>query len=143
MSLRFLKQAGYHLDFDNDGDMDADDVRLMPRSEAIKIYRERFWRKAFDALLSQDVATKVFDTSVNMGHPQAGRIFQRAIVACGGKCVIDGAVGPATVAAANKIPSKELLAAMRAGQARFYTGLVQRKPTLGKFLRGWLRRAAS
>lgn len=77
VSLRSLKQAGHNLNFYQDGNMDADDVRLMPRQNAIRVYRERFWRRIYNDFVSQAVVTKLFDTCVNAGHTTAHRIYQR------------------------------------------------------------------
>lgn len=90
-----------------------------------------------------DPGTQLFDTCGNTYHATDHRPLQRAIVACGERIVIDGAIRPGTVSAANRIPAQQLLESMRTEQARFYTDLVMRKRVLNRFLRGWLRRAAS
>ena len=100
--------------------------------------------KANGADHDQGVATKVLDTAVNFGPAEANRIPQRSVneVAEAGLDV-DGAVGPKTLRAVGAADPVRLLAALRAAQATFYADLVDRRPKLGRYRKGWLRRAAS
>jgi lysozyme family protein len=148
MSLRFLLSekpeffAGITLDQDKDGDIDAEDVRAMPREAAVEILR-RWWRRYGYARLAVGVGEKTFDMSVNMGPGQAHRLLQRAINDCSGSVVVDGVLGPRTVAAANAINPQRLLSQICTRQADFYQALVKQNPQLRVFLRGWLNRAAA
>lgn len=142
------------LDVDGDGDVDADDIRLMDRSTAIEVYRMAFWKPhGYDQVFHQAVATKVFDTTVNMGHVQSHKGLQRALRAAGQDVNDDGQLGPATRAAIARADAGALLAAMRSEQAGFYRMLIARNAALRKekvhvpdfsvFQSGWLRRAYS
>ena len=149
VSLRFLLSerpdlfAGITLDQDHDGDVDAEDVRAMPRETAIEIYRRCWWDRFGYARLASGVGEKLFDMSVNMGPGQAHRILQQSINDCGGSVKVDGVLGPITVAAANAIDAQRLLARIRTRQAGFYRALVDQNAKLSVFLRGWLARAAA
>jgi lysozyme family protein len=149
VSLRFLLSerpelfAGIALDQDRDGDVDAEDVRDMPRETAIEIYRRCWWDRYGYHRLAVGVGEKVFDMSVNMGPGQAHRILQQSINDCGGTVAVDGALGPLTVAAANAIDAQRLLSRIRVRQAGFYRALVDQNARLSVFLRGWLNRAAA
>jgi lysozyme family protein len=149
VSLRFLLSerpelfTGITLDQDRDGDVDAEDVRDMPRETAIEIYRRCWWDRYGYHRLAVGVGEKVFDMSVNMGPGQAHRLLQQSINDCGGTVAVDGALGPLTVAAANAIDAQRLLDRLRLRQAGFYRALVAQNATLGVFLRGWLNRAAA
>jgi len=128
-------------DFDFDGDVDADDIRKMTKAQAIHRYKTDYWLSYYSDILSQMIATKVFDMAVNMGHKQAHTLVQRALRAVGQRVGVDGRFGPKTLAAINMANPECLLAAIRATQSAFYVYLSQRKPKLKVFLNGWLRRA--
>lgn len=149
VSLRFLLSerpelfAGITLDQDHDGDVDADDVREMPRETAIKIYRRCWWDRYRYGQLPQGVGEKVFDCSVNMGPSQAHKLLQASLNDFGAGLTVDGALGPKTFAAAQALAGKPVLDRIRQRQADFYRSLVAQNAKMGVFLRGWLNRAAA
>ena len=147
ISLRFLRATGDLLlgDVDGDGDLDGDDIRAMTAERAARLYKAHFWDVwGYGRIADQAVATKVFDTAVNVGPAEANRILQRAVNEVGTAGLdVDGVLGPKTLAAVNAADPGRLLGALRAEQATFYGDLVDRNPRLGKYLKGWLRRAAS
>lgn len=118
-------------------------LRQLTRTAAGALYKACFWdRYRCGELLNQTVATKVFDAFVNMQPATAAKLAQRAAVACGQRCDVDGRMGPETVAAINACGSEQFTAAMGGQQEAFYRGLVAAKPAQAKFLKSWLRRAA-
>src|SRR5690606_11925483 len=120
------------------------DIAGLTREQAIEIYRRDWWdRYGYDRICSPDVAAKAFDLAVNMAPAVAHRCLQRALHACGQRHVtIDGVLGPQTIGAANAVrPRAALLAALRAEAAAYYRALVERRPELAKFERGWLNLA--
>jgi len=149
ISLRSLRQLeGASLDnwdLDGDGDVDADDMRLMTKDRARKIYFKHFWHRQLDQLESPRLAIKLFDTGVNVGPHQAGRIFQRMVSRYDSDVIVDGFVGPKTVDSANVVSGvvEYCLDDFCAEQARFYFRLVSARPSREVFLLGWLRRAYS
>jgi len=151
VSLRFALTVGDadgdgrpDLDLDRDGDVDADDIRRMTREEAARVYRSQWWDRYGYGRLTLPIATKVFDLAVNAGSVQAHKILQRAVRAVGGPILVDdGVLGPKTLAAVGDAPANYVLVAARSEAAGFYRGLVQVKPSLSKFLVGWLNRAYS
>jgi lysozyme family protein len=56
--------------------------------------------------------------------------------------VVDGAMGPNTLAHTNAYNPMMLSAALRAAQADFYRAVVAAHPERGIYLKGWLKRAA-
>jgi lysozyme family protein len=144
ISLRFLQSLGYDVgDIDCDGDIDAEDIKQLPRERAIEMYREHWWKKyRYYRIENQEVATKIFDLSVNMGPSEAHKVLQRALHAVGMRYVeVDGVIGPQTIGAVNQAAPAALLAAVRAEAAAFYRARVASNPKLEQFQRGWLNRA--
>lgn len=120
------------------------DIRNLTREQAIEIYRRDWWeRYGYERIKELDVATKVFDLAVNMGASSAHRCLQRALHACGQRhVVIDGIIGPQTIAACNQVtPPAALLVGLRAEAAAHYRQLIARNETLKRFEKGWLNRA--
>lgn len=139
ISLRYLKLTGQG-DFNQDGDIDEQDVKQMTLQKAKQLYYKDWWvRYGYHRIRHQGVATKVFDLAVNMGAKQAHKRVQRAVWAVMGEpdCLQDdGILGPVTLKAINGIEGKQLLPPLRSEAAGFYRSLNQ-----PKFLRGWLNRA--
>jgi lysozyme family protein len=151
VSIRFLKGAGdgdgdgwLDGDIDHDGDIDIDDIKAMTKADAIRIYRTHFWDKYdYDKIVDFTVAARLFDMTVNMGAKQAGKIIQRALNNCGNNLVVDGAVGKNTFNAINCTNPELLMSEIRLEHAQFYLRLIEQKPALAKYKKGWLRRAAA
>lgn len=142
ISLRWLKSQHLYGDLDDDGDVDIDDIMMVDRQAAVRMYREKWWDKYhYDRIIDCDIATKVFDMSVNMGGSRAHKILQHAINSLGGNLAIDGIIGPKTITATNIVDANTLLDELRHEQQRFYLALIARKPTMAVFRKGWLRRA--
>lgn len=159
ISLRWLINAGeidldgdgfHDFDMDRDGDLDIDDIAALSEADACKIYRLKFWEPYCFGQLPDSIAIKTFDLAVNMGHRQAFKLLQRACRANNLDIVDDGVIGPKTLAAIDQIARVNDGAlvyghytALRSEAAGFYRSLAAQKPTLEKYLKGWLRRAYS
>lgn len=139
-------------DIDGDGDVDGDDIRDLNEESAKQIYDIAIWRAHnYDLLFDQDVATKVFDMTVNMGPVQSHKNLQRACRAIDRPVLDDGFIGPVSLRAINGADPLQLLAAIRSEMAGFYRALLLRNAELKKlgynvhdfekFRDGWLRRA--
>ena len=143
------------LDMDSDGDVDRDDIRYLTEDVAKELYRSQWWDKfKYGDLLYQTVATKVFDTSVNVGARQAHKFLQRAMRSVGRKTLVDdGILGPKTLVEVNGANPREVVIALRSELAGFYRALIMRHNALRKrgvtvedfsvFKNGWLERAYS
>lgn len=116
-------------------------LKPMSVTAAENIYHEVFWLPAYEQLNSQTVATKVFDFAVNAGAAHAHEVAQRAAVACGQACAVDGAFGPKSVAAVNAA-GLSFVQAMANEMAVYYKARVAARPANAKFLSNWLHRAA-
>lgn len=119
------------------------DIANLTEEQACAIYYRDWWRRyKYDLIEDATVAAKVLDLSVNMGPSAAHKCLQRALHACGRRdVVIDGIIGPQTLAAVNAANPLMLLAALRAEAAAYYRSLVQNDPKRSKYLNGWLNRA--
>jgi len=161
ISLRFLsKLPDLEGDVDRDGDVDADDIKAMSRTDSKKYYRKNWWEKyKYKNIENAGVAIKVLDMSVNMGGKQAHKLIQRSLRAVGVEVNDDGVLGKISFAAINQTTPQYFIPAMRCTQAGFYYALVMRNAALRKagikkadgeeyedfsvFLKGWLNRAYS
>ena len=113
------------------------DIKNLTREKAIEIYYRDFWK--FDGVKDQAVATKIFDSYVNLKHTGI-RILQECIIDPS-MHQIDGVWGPSTCAAVNASDPFRLLTFYRAKLKQHYRNLVEEHPYLAKFLNGWLARA--
>lgn len=110
----------------------AGDVASLGEAEAVGIYRERYWLPLCCWRLPSGLDLAVFDAAVNMGPAASARMLQQAL-----GVVVDGHVGPVTVAAAGERPTREIIRSvmtLRRGRYRSLAGF----PVFGE---GWLRRA--
>lgn len=109
------------------------EMRSMPQSVAMAIYRSEYWDVVQAENLPADLRYIVFDAAVNSGVVQAVRWLQKA---CG--AVDDGVVGPQTIRLANSLSTDGIKRKMLAQRLRFMASL-KTWPTFGK---GWANRIA-
>jgi len=141
-------------DLDGNGVIDAADVRLLSRSQAIDIYRRFWWERfGYEAIAEEGVAARILALSVNAGGMQAHKIVQRTINALIQEwykqthewivpLAVDGIFGGRTAAAVNEITPSFFLHEFRAQMEVFYRACVARNPNYKPYLDGWLNRAA-
>lgn len=79
-------------DLDHDGDIDAEDVRILPLDQAKAIYHEQYWTVIRGDELPGSLALALLDTAVNCGTRRAIILLQRSVAA-----VVDGEFGPDTL----------------------------------------------
>lgn len=109
------------------------DIASLTLDQAEAIYKKDFWK--FDGIIDQTVATKLFDTYVNMEHA-AIKIAQALV-----HVVVDGGYGPKTEMAINNENPLDFLVRYRAAIAQHYKDIVAANPDESVFLEGWLTRA--
>jgi lysozyme family protein len=125
-------------------DLDPIDVRLMHKSEAVKIYEHEYYlRPGIDGLpeLIQEV---VFDMCVNMGPINAIKIMQMVIHKMGSPITVDGIIGPRTrqsALVACNVYGTDVLRQICAARINYYQGIVDHDPGQAEFLKGWKNRA--
>ena len=134
VSLRYAVRLGRLLDLDNDGDVDAADIRLVTPKIAGDLYRKDFWAPVNGSDLPPALAVVAFDAAVNCGAPRAARWLQAAVGA-----TQDGAIGPRTLAAARAADPRAAVAEMLALRMVHHAN----QPTIRDFGLGWFRRIAA
>lgn len=124
-------------------------MRDLPRARAFDIYFRRYVKApGFDKVvaINGEIGAEVVDTGVNMGPAVAGKFLQRALNAINGATlVVDGQIGPASIAALKAFVDrrgsngvKALLAALNALQGTRYIELAEARTQNRAFVYGWL-----
>lgn len=150
VSLRHAKNAGairgvngavvLDFDLDQDGDIDADDIRAMTPEQARLVYIDIWNRFHFNVIEDRKIAAKFFDLSLPMGYGGASRVVQRALRSCRFVDVVeDGFVGPKSRTSLNNATDWNPAATMTAlcSEAAGYF----RDLDAPDFEAGWLNRA--
>ena len=143
ISLRLLKQLNY--DVDKDGDVDAEDVFKLTRTDADRIYLKHFWDKYnFDDISDLEIAIKLFDTCVNIGPTPTHRLirttFNTILVE---KVPTNGPIDGDILYMLNMVYPEVFLEEFRKQQADYYLKIIKANPKLNKYKNGWLNRAKS
>ncbi|CTQ34253.1 holin-associated N-acetylmuramidase [Jannaschia rubra] len=138
------------LDLDRDGDVDAADVRALPRAKAVDIFVEHYFDRPKIGALPEALQPQVFDMQVNAGA-NAIRILQRLLGQMGQVVAVDGRIGSQTIAAARAAHAaapNHLADAYGIARRNWYYALADRRPSSRKYVRrrdggkgGWILRA--
>jgi lysozyme family protein len=140
VTLKFVQSSGYK------PDADEDFIRNLTITEASQIYLTYFWNPHhIGSIGDQDLANKAFDLTVNMGpgdanHPGALPLLQSAVNSCGGKCDVDGVLGPISIGQINALDPANLLAQYKQLVAQRYAAIAAANAELASDLNGWLAR---
>lgn len=99
-------------------------------------YEANYWDCInLDLIASQEVANSLFDISVNMGSGRAAKFLQQAL-----GVIVDGKIGPKTIAAANSSDSKFLYDSINELRAQKYRDIIAANPSQKKFEKAWMSR---
>lgn len=116
-----------------------EDMLTLSHDTAAEIYRRDYWSAVrAGEIINSDLAALIFDMAVNHGPASAVRAAQRAV---GVKA--DGVMGPITLAALNRGNPARIIAAMVDARLNLYRQIVNRKPNMQVFYKGWVKRALS
>lgn len=142
------------IDFDRDGDVDADDIRACTKAQAAQLFKKHFWDATRCGKLPLALAVVLYDGAVNMGAPRAVRQLQQAMNQVA-ETHLDHHV-PIAEDAINGAKTQEMAAALAESTLEFYTArqavrlrekfyreLVQRRADLKPFLKGWQNRCTA
>jgi lysozyme family protein len=133
-----------------------EDIAGMTVERAKELYRRDYWLCLKLDDVKDDVRFELFEAAVNLDPPgfprRAVMIAQGALILFGQELVLDGVIGPKTIAALNQYPYRQpLLKLMNGlqlavllvglnGEREFIDLVKVRLATHKTFLRGWLRR---
>lgn len=148
VTVHTMRRLG--LDLDGDGDVDAADVRQLPKARAREIFIEGHFHAPGLSALPAMLHASVFDMQVNAGA-NAVKILQRLFRKMGFDLRVDGRIGPETLrvarAAAAAAPD-HLADAYGIERRNYYYALADRRVASRKYARrrdggkgGWIRRA--
>lgn len=117
-----------------------------PADQAIKLAEQEelvgYWQpNMLGGILSQDVATKLFDMSISMGRKEAIILAQRAVIELGQSLTVDGLMGPHTLSAINAVAPSDLLNELRLLSVAYYHATEQQNPADLAYDKSWMQRA--
>jgi lysozyme family protein len=115
-------------------------VTAITQAEVADIYKSMYWDKVRGDDLPSGIDLSVFDAAVSCGPYEAAMFLQRAL---GDDIVVDGKIGPLTIAAADDpvMDADLLLGVISDERLAFYRRLST--STWKAFGRGWSNRVAS
>lgn len=108
-----------------------DDLRNISDADLKRIYRDGYWDRIKGDDLPSGLDYALFDFAVNSGVSRAAIYLQNIV-----GTAPDGKIGPLTVAAVKKIPTKTLILDLCSQRLAF----LQRLSTWPTFGKGWSRR---
>ena len=135
VTIHTMRRLG--LDLTGDGEVTAQDVKNLNRSQAVDIFVDHYFNKPGIAGLPEPLQPSVFDMYVNAGA-NAVKILQRLLRDMGLDVAVDGAIGPqtlrATYAAYDNGPDR-LVDAYGIARRNYYYALADRRPASRKYAR--------
>ncbi|MFD1912299.1 holin-associated N-acetylmuramidase [Halodurantibacterium flavum] len=148
VTVHTMRRLG--IDLNRDGKVDAADVRLLSRDQAVEIYMEHYFRRPRIADLAPALHATVFDMHVNAGT-NAFRLLQQLFADMGFEIAVDGAVGPQTIRVSHEAyqaAPRHLADAYGIARRNYYYRLADARPASRKYARrndggkgGWIVRA--
>lgn len=147
VTIHTMRNLG--LDLDRDGDVDPDDVKLLSKAQAAGIFEKHYFERPRIGLLPEELQPSVYDMYINAGG-NAVKILQRLLASFGEAVVVDGALGPQTAAAVERVWNDYFVDAYGIARRNYYFSLADSRPSSRKYARsraggkgGWILRAES
>lgn len=114
----------------------CEDLRYITDEEWLYIFRDGYWDKCkADEIDSQIVANIIVDWAWMSGVRTAVKKIQKLL-----GVEVDGIVGRETIDAINNCNEDILFNDIYNERVKFYTNIVEKKPSQKMFLNGWLNR---
>jgi lysozyme family protein len=120
-----------------DAPVTLDDVKALSKTEARKIYKEKYFCGPKIDTLPKSLHTIVLDDAVLSGPVAAIKRLQRFLP----PATVDGMIGPQTRTLALKAPKPSLRINLVRNRVERYCRIVQTDTSQVVFLVGWVRRA--
>lgn len=148
VTIHTMRRLG--LDLTGDGRITPADVRRLTRAKATEIFVQHYFRRPGIAALPDTIQPSVFDMYVNAGS-NAVKILQRLLIQMGHDVIVDGAIGPQTIRAAQAAYDAapgHFADAYGIARRNYYYALADARPASRKYARrrdggkgGWITRA--
>ena len=148
VTLQTLRRLG--LDITGDNRVTVEDVKRLTATKATQIFIEYYHHRPNLGALPDALQPSVFDMYVNAGA-NAVKVLQRLLTDMGFQCDPDGAIGPATIRAAQMAQDAAptyLADAYAIARRNYYYAIADARPASRKFARrrdggkgGWITRA--
>ena len=114
-------------------------VRDISPQDVNDIYRKLYWNGLRCSEMQDPLAGVLFDSAVNCGVSRVVKWLQRNIPGL----VVDGALGPLTMAAVAREDAEVLAKKIIAEREEHYLRLCNKNPIFNKYLLGWTNRVES
>ena len=148
VTIHTMRRLG--IDLTGDNRVTVEDVKRLTAAKATQIFIEYYHQRPGLAALPESLQPSVFDMYVNAGA-NAVKVLQRLLTDMGFPCEPDGAIGPATIRAAqmaqDAAPSY-VADAYAIARRNYYYAIADARPASRKFARrrdggkgGWITRA--
>lgn len=148
VTIHTMRRLG--LDLTGDDNVTEADVRALTKNRAVSIFIEHYFHRPKIDQLPEPLQATVFDMYVNAGA-NAVKILQRLLGDMRIAVVVDGVIGPQTVAATQKALAAapaHLVDAYGIARRNYYYDLADRRANSRKYARrrnggkgGWIKRA--
>ena len=148
VTLQTLRRLG--MDITGDNRVTVEDVKRLTAQKATQIFVEYYHQRPGLGALPGALQPSVFDMYVNAGA-NAVKVLQRLLTDMGFPCDPDGAIGPATIRAAQMAEDAApsfLPDAYAIARRNYYYAIADARPASRKFARrrdggkgGWITRA--
>ncbi len=120
-----------------------ENLKKLTDEQAGLIYEQIYWNKlSGEEIKDVQVAYQYVDFYINAGS-NAIRTMQRTLNSLGKPVPVTGIMDRDTLDAINAVNGEQLFNAFRAKRIHYYERLVEKKPQMEQFLKGWKNRANS
>ena len=148
VTIHTLRRLG--IDPTGDGKVTIEDVKRLTRTQAVAVFIEHYHKRPGVGSLPDTLQPSVFDMYVNAGS-NAVKVLQSLLTDMGFPCDPDGAIGPATIRAAQMAldaAPTHLGDAYAIARRNYYYAIADARPASRKYARrrdggkgGWIIRA--
>lgn len=148
VTIHTMRRLG--LDVTGDGQVDVQDVRQLTVRQAVDIFKKHYFYKPKIDQLPKALQVSAFDMQVNAGG-MAVKLLQKLLNAFDEDIVVDGALGPQSIAAVERVWAKapdHLVDAYGIERRNYYYRLADKRFKSRKYARkrnggkgGWIIRA--